>query len=837
MYKFNGDSIFYCQKKICLNEHTVYLDGSMDDDEVSQYSYVYNDIRDVFQHALINGSETEPMEVYIAPYVYWIDNPEATDTLQRTEGYSLPYGMVVKCEYLHLYGLTDNPYQVVIAGNRGQSNGANGNYTLFHFDGDGLKMENLTLGNYCNVELDYSWNPALNQKKRTNTITQAQLATLSGDKFLAVNCNFISRLNLRPVSGGDRSLYYNCHFESTDDALNGNAVYEKCSFDFYGGRPLYDTYGSGAVFLDCDFNSKLMNVKSEVHQYFTKAGGPVTAIDCRFHYDYGNIADVDINWTKYPLSSLRCYSYNLTKNEDGFSIESGATIDLTGKKLLNAYRLTSNDKIIYNTYNLLRGNDDWDPMNRKGIINDFGDACVDIPTLMAIKSDTDVITSGIDCIELKSEIFMFSDSSLTGGGNSASKENHAASDVRWHLAPGFESYISLKDNGDGTCTVSGCNSDTAARQVLIIADTPDGLEAATELTVKPYIQEAPSFNSMPQIKMEHGILKLNYSLEIGEAVDESLIFWYRCRDKKCSDELQVLTAASHFGKPETAYKLTAGDAGYYIKAVITPKSSNSEYGSHLAVIYEDPIDIGKIDNPDYMDIDFHSFPHVKQPVIKAGFWTVDSFRPEDTCNFGTWSDSGKDTPWVYGYAGNGCVGCGLYQGTQGARLMYTPVSDKIADMHLQLTVDPAKTAGQGFGSADQYMDVCVKFDTSRLSGYGLRIVRTVAASNAVSMMLVEYIDGKTKFLTSPVIASCYQTGCTIELNVTDSRLRAHVESTTPQLADQKKMGWADIVDLEAEINPNDFGGICIQHTGSVGTGGWQNCTMLHRVWCRWCQAL
>lgn len=116
MFKFNGDSIFYCQKKICLNEHTVYLDGSMADDEVSQYSYVYNDIRDVFEHALINGSETEPMKVYIAPYVYWIDNPEAVDTLQKTEGYSLPYGMVVKCEYLHLHGLTDNPYQVVIAG-------------------------------------------------------------------------------------------------------------------------------------------------------------------------------------------------------------------------------------------------------------------------------------------------------------------------------------------------------------------------------------------------------------------------------------------------------------------------------------------------------------------------------------------------------------------------------------------------------------------------------------------------------------------------------------------------------------------------------------------------
>lgn len=837
MYKFTGNSIFYCQKKICLNEHTVYLDGSMDDDEVSQYSYVYNDIRDVFQHALINGSETEPMEVYIAPYVYWIDNPEATDTLQKTEGYSLPYGMVVKCEYLHLHGLTDNPYQVVIAGNRGQSNGANGNYTLFHFDGDGLTMENLTLGNYCNVDLDYSWNPALNQRKRTNTITQAQLATLSGDKFLAVNCNFISRLNLRPVSGGKRSLYYNCHFESTDDALNGNAVYEKCSFDFYGGRPLYDTYGSGAVFLNCDFNSKLMNVQSEVHQYFTKAGGPVTAVDCRFHYDYGDMADVDINWTKYPQSSLRCYSYNLTKNGNAFSIKSGATVDLTGKKLLNAYRLMVDNKVMYNTYNLLRGNDDWDPMNRKETVNALGTDYVDVPTLMTIKSGADVITSGVDCTELKSEIFLFSDSTITGSGKLSGKETHVTSDVRWHVAPGEEAYISLKDNGDGSCTVSGCNSGTTAKNVLIIADTPDGLEAATELTVKPYLQEAPAFNVMPQIKMEHGALKLNYSLELDEAADESLICWYRCRDKKCLDESPALTAISRFGRPENIYQLTTGDVGYYIMAVITPKSSNSEYGGQFSIITEEPINIGQVDNPNYLDTDFHSFPLTKQPLIKAGFWTVDSFRPEDTYNFGTWSDSANDTPWVYGYAGNGCVGCGLYQGTQGARLMYTPVSDKIKDMYLQLTVDPAKTAGQGFGSADQYMDICVKFDTSRLSGYGLRIVRTVAASNAVSMMLVEYIDGKTNYLTSPVIASCYQTGCTIELNVTGSSLRAHVESTTPQLDDQKKMGWADIVDLEAEINPNDFGGICIQHTGSVGTGGWQNCTMLHRLWCRWCQAL
>ena len=36
--------------------------------------------------------------------------------------------------------------------------------------------------------------------------------------------------------------------------------------------------------------------------------------------------------------------------------------------------------------------------------------------------------------------------------------------------------------------------------------------------------------------------------------------------------------------------------------------------------------------------------------------------------------------------------------TQGARLMYTPVEGTYGDMSLKLVVDPAKTAGQGFGS-------------------------------------------------------------------------------------------------------------------------------------------
>lgn len=120
----------------------------------------------------------------------------------------------------------------MIAANRGNDHGAKGNYTLFHFSGEQLEMENLTLGNYCCVDLDYALDPAQSVKKRNRSLTQAQLADTNADKFHAKNCRFVSRLNLYPVCGAGRSLYEHCHFEQTDDALNGNAVYLDCEFDF-----------------------------------------------------------------------------------------------------------------------------------------------------------------------------------------------------------------------------------------------------------------------------------------------------------------------------------------------------------------------------------------------------------------------------------------------------------------------------------------------------------------------------------------------------------------------------------------------------------------------------
>lgn len=818
--EFGGTYIKYQGETIQLSETAIYVDGSLSDELAAQYPYVYNDITKALSaDALKNGTADKPMTVYVAPYVYWIDDPAATDTVQKTEGYSVPYGMVVNSDYLTIKGLTGNPDNVVLAGNRGQSHASNGNYTMFRFNCSGaLTVKNITIGNYCSVDLDYPLMSELNQAKRTETITQAQLADVSGDKMFADNCNFISRLNLDPINGASRSLYNNCHFESTDDALNANAVYVGCDFDFYGNRPLYSSYGTGSTFLGCTFNCKILNVEAEPTQFFTKEGGTITAVDCVYHSNLS--VPISIGWTKTPSTSLKCYQSNIIHNGQSITIGGeGAkeTVDMTGKSVLNAYKVVSGGKTYYNTYNLLKGSDDWDPLGVKDVIKAAGQDTV--ATQLSITSDVTEIESGKETASIGGTVNYF-----YGTNDTTQKITYSVSDED-------KAYVKLTDNGDGTCKVEGTNNDDAARKVIINASTESGLEAAVGITVKPSKIEAPAFTKAPVITNDgQGSLKVDYSLDLGSREDMSAISWYRCTDAEGSNP--ILVAVTRNDSPEYTYKLTAGDVGYYIMAKVESKNIRSDYGTPVNTVYDKAIGVKDVRSKNFAT-DFSNFPNVKQSEIKAGFWTVDYNRPADTESFGSWQGADTEEPWKYGTTGNGCVGAGLYEGTQGARLMYTPVEGTYGDMSLKLVVDPAKTAGQGFGSAGQYMDVLLKFDTSTLTGYGLRIVRTKASSNAVTFVLVKYDNGTVTEISDKVIASCYATGCTISLKAEGNKLTAHVETPTEQLADQAAKGYPHVVDLTADIEANSFGGVVIQHAGTLGAGGWQNTTMLHNLDITW----
>ena len=797
--RFLGNAIVYKGDTIVLDETTIFLDGSLSDAVAASHPHVYNNFQKAAAH-FVDGTTENHMRVLIAPYVYWADNPDSPEVKTGKDGRE-PFGMVINCHNLHLIGLTDKPQNVILASMRGQTQGAVGNFTMFLFIGDGLQVHNLTMGNYCNVDLYYPLKPELSRNRRSDAITQAHVAYCRGDRVVARNVRFISRLNMNPLNGAKRILFDHCHMECTDDALTGNGVFLGCTIHLYGQKPFYTTHRCGAVFLDCDFN--VMGNNREM--VFCKAPGVLSLIDCRYH----TTDSTYVGWTNYPEPWMRCYQSRFTLNGKPYVVGGEMpenTVNIDGMALLSAFKqtegctkCTENVKSVYNVYNLLRGDDGWNPTNQPLCCSK------DMPTaLVCDKRRLELQTGGDSAIVTVK--------AMRHGGYPMSADT-----IFWRVDKGSEDMVGIEPLGGGRFLLVPTNNTDENAVFSVTFLTKENLQSAVAITVKPKKLVPPSMPKLSILKCNNDSLTLNWRLQRNNERDESQIVWYRAKDKHGKDAVPV--SVSH-QKPQYYYKLTAADNGYYIGASVSPKTHRTDLGE---AVYISTSKAQRIETESISSVqtDFSDFPCQWQPEIIPGFWTVDGFKPQDTAEF-PWIFSSDKNMWAYAKGFNGAVGWGLVQAQRGARLMYTPLDGTYGDMSLVLNVDPTKTAGQGFGSATgQYMDVCIKFDTRTLTGYALRIIRTTKHAKAVDFYLVEYKDGVTKPISKPISSGCYRTGCTIRLSAVDNRLTAQVETATP-LPDSP---LPTVVDLSADIAPNTFGGVAIQHTGSCG----ESTTMLHSL--------
>ena len=210
-----AQTISYKGKEVELGPHAFLVDANSE--LVSPY--VFKSFNEAVSK-LSDGTADDPMRVYIAPWVYWVDNPD-DGQLRRNPDLSTPIGLTIRCNALQLLGLSDDPRDVILASARGQSQGSVGNFTMFDIYGDDFTVKDLTMGNYCNIDLVYPKHPELGRKAKYSAITQAQLAFGHGDRYYAENVRFEARLNLCPLNGSLRTLFVNCHFELTDDSPNG----------------------------------------------------------------------------------------------------------------------------------------------------------------------------------------------------------------------------------------------------------------------------------------------------------------------------------------------------------------------------------------------------------------------------------------------------------------------------------------------------------------------------------------------------------------------------------------------------------------------------------------
>ena len=154
--------------------------------------FLFTSVKDALEYAdKHNNEDTLWTEIYICPSVYWMDNPDDEAIRRPNPGEGTPYAMEVKASRLRLIGLGDSAEDAVLACNRGQTQGADGNFTMFHFLGSNIEAANITFGNYCNVDLVYPKDRSKDRKRRKDAIVQAQIAICEGDNYRLDNCRFI----------------------------------------------------------------------------------------------------------------------------------------------------------------------------------------------------------------------------------------------------------------------------------------------------------------------------------------------------------------------------------------------------------------------------------------------------------------------------------------------------------------------------------------------------------------------------------------------------------------------------------------------------------------------
>ena len=293
---FDGNTVTWNGKTFTLDDHTVFLDYRLKREQLAGNPHAFNNLGDAAK-ALKSGTAEKPMLLLTAPGVYWVDDPD--DPAIRGAGTGAPpLGMTIACDHLNFYGLSTHWQNVVFACNRGQTQGSAGNFTMFRIEGVGLKSENVTFGNYCNVDLKFPLAPSLGRTRRAEAIAQAQLFSYSGNDGVAINSAFVSRLNLLPFA----RTYLNCHIESSGHA-GGQSTYIGSTLEFYGVN-----FSGGRAYLNCDITFKpgpaaLAGRGPHRFGFIDGTGAGGVCVDTRFHRSQElidrNIA-VEVSWDRVP---------------------------------------------------------------------------------------------------------------------------------------------------------------------------------------------------------------------------------------------------------------------------------------------------------------------------------------------------------------------------------------------------------------------------------------------------------------------------------------------------------------------------------------------------------
>jgi hypothetical protein len=788
-------------KFVELSASNVVVDAYLDETRRSEFTF--KTLQELRAGAIPNGAT-----VNFTPGVYWTDDytdPNNANTPQHPGLIGISFAQ----SGLTFKGLTSNADDVRIAGNRGQTMGSNGNWNVIGV-GTGFSAYDLTIANYASVDLVFPRDPSKNLPRRGNARVQAQTITgASGplDRMYFENVRFVSFLNLIAM-GPLRAYFKNSYFQLTDDSIAGGGVivFDNCTFDFYGSHP--SGFGSSTItaFLGSTFNFK----NDSPTFWFSKSGGTWALIDNVFRGP-----KEEIRWENRQRPDVKHYVHNNTY-QDGTEVvfdrvNTQVTTPLTAASL-RIFKVGAE----YNVFNLLRGNDGWNP-SQQVARNESAYKFTLAADSTTVQSDDPANETIITPALTPSNSFAYDQ--LRFEYDTARFNAIASSDGRLHLR--------AKENSTGVTIKS-----------IVRASAPNGLVSQVTLNIRPQTVAAPVVVGTPSIRIGRNLAALQIAYDHPEFADWSAVTWFR---GSAPGAQTVQVGVTTLNKPYLNYDLSAGDVGQYLTAVITPRYEFSPAAvSPIAVSTARTVVAGDVAQPNVISTDFANITWTGHALNQSDVWYADTMKPGDIKQ--AWVP-GALPPWAYVVGDrDGATGIpGLRTATQGARLLYQP-QGSYSNMSLTLELTPEKIGGQGFGSAtDQYLEAYIKWDPVTQTGFALRFQRLStdpvngnlpipSSGNSVRVSMIEYVNGvRTILAGSYVESSVYMPGARAEFKLVGNLLSADVTTASEQNSTQAGYGLPHQIHFRVAL-PRDptstLGGFGFQFTGTASAG---NRTELERV--------
>ena len=770
-------------------EQVFYVDGSLENTD-SELPSVYSSLEMAIQEAR-NGTEEQPFRIYLEPGMYLLYG-----------GAGEP-GIRIPWDYLELIGLGEDPSAVVIADNRGIMAGCTTHSETVEIAGTHFTAKNLTLLNFCNCDYPYRYNPSLNQRMRTSALTRAHCIAAAEDRkpddLTFIHVNFIGMEETVMLRSVPHVLFQNCTIQGTRDFIGGGDmhVFEHCTIECLDNYPVFCAGRDGTAFFDCTWK---LGFKEPQHLYLAHHYSALFLKQCRFEDTNGTLQD--IYWSQYPVPGIPCLYSALTKDGSPIRIlPEHCGLELTDAQCEN--------------------------MTAAHLLGQSGAEPPEPIHIRISKSIT--ITDGEQNCYIGASVFPPSaNQNLTW--NCKNTYLHLQVPTAEELA---ESKLSAPIFSEGRAAGSivrleGRNPTEHPVSVMVTAATVNGISAQCEVTIIPPVLESPRMIRQPQILIQDGTAVLDYKLETNGYPDESRIIWYYLNNSEKGNILAPIECSAP-GTPCRIHRLTYGDAGKYLIATLEPKHSRSKAGRPVQITSSRRVTLkdvpgNGIGKYNYRT-DFSTFPTDWNAESINGGWQIDAIQPADTPQTRLPS---TELPWMYGIGVQGADRqAGLLTTGFGGRLLYRVELDRVKlmvqqtgfDSTFALVINPERTDGTGFEGADgQYLDLFIKFDIDTQTGYGLRISRTTAYSNAASFTLCQYHNGIATQLTAPCYAAAFTSPCRIILKTRDQMLFAQITSKAKPTGEQTEQGLPMEIALSTAIEENYYYSMGLLYTGKIEEG-------------------